>query len=141
VTNARKKHHLAVNAYANNVLPENSEALKNAVIVSREKLKSAIDRSQAKENLKLAALKKIKDKRRAEQEEKQRLYLQREEENGQCSYCNYVLVKEGESFSTSDGYCNGIQAMREDPFASEIRGDYSPYLLCPGAAYESAMDI
>lgn len=38
-------------------------------------------------------------------------------------------------------FCRGYKYMQIDPFAEEIYGDTSEYLMCDGAAYESAMDI
>jgi hypothetical protein len=37
--------------------------------------------------------------------------------------------------------CDGIQTMGPDPFAEEIHGDSTNYLMCEGARHNSAMDI
>lgn len=38
-------------------------------------------------------------------------------------------------------HCWGIRYMQEDPFATEIHGDFSLYLMCDEDAWQSAEDI
>jgi len=37
--------------------------------------------------------------------------------------------------------CDGVQTWGPDPFAEEIHGDDSDYLMCDGERWNSAMDI
>lgn len=65
-----------------------------------------------------------------------------------CEFCDKTVLTHEESAAIGEkvgrypmDYCNGSQYMQTDPFAQEIHGDHTEYLLCDGQAYESGMDI
>jgi len=68
-----------------------------------------------------------------------------------CVFCGkynmppsvYPIVGPGYRYMRTDYsmVCNGIQTFGPDPFAEEIHGDHTDYLMCEGERYESSMDI
>jgi hypothetical protein len=66
-----------------------------------------------------------------------------------CQYCggydmpdeDCVYERNGITWYDRSMQCDGIQTWGPDPFAEEIHGDFSDYLMCDGGRYQSSMDI
>ncbi len=74
-------------------------------------------------------------------------YMKRYEGFKQCEFCGKYDMPPTKMAAPyhyrmdSSMVCNGVQYLGPDPFAEEIAGDHSDYLMCDGERYESAMDI
>lgn len=78
-------------------------------------------------------------------------YMKRYEGFKQCEFCGKydmppTVMKWKDKFGQRSRIdvsmvCDGVQTLGPDPFAEEIHGDHSDYLMCDGARWESAMDI
>jgi len=51
-----------------------------------------------------------------------------------CEFCGKMI-----DYVNRD--CDGVQTLTPDPYQEEINGDNTEVWLCPGAYYESSMDI
>lgn len=75
-------------------------------------------------------------------------YMKRYEGFKQCEFCGKYDMPaskyrdyRGGMVTDTSMVCDGVQTLGPDPFAEEIHGDHSDYLMCEGARWEAAMDI